>query len=163
MPSDVTIREATVEDAEAIGALVASLARYYLADPADPEAAAPFFATVSPEAQRRYLTEGRCRYHVAEADDGLVGVIGLRDDTHVFHLFVAEAFHGRGVARRLWAVARAAARTGGDPGHFTVNSSLHAVPVYERFGFRTTGPEVRKDGVAFVPMELDEPAATEEP
>lgn len=46
--------------------------------------------------QRRYLTEGRCRYHVAESAGKLVGVVGVRDDTHLFHLFVAEGFHRRG-------------------------------------------------------------------
>lgn len=160
-PDDVTLREATAHDAEAIGALVASLAPYFLADPDDPEAAAPFFASVAPDAQRRYLTEGRCRYHVAESGGELVGVVGVRDDSHLFHLFVAEGFHHRGLAARLWEVARSAARVAGNPGRFTVNASLYAVAVYERFGFRATGPEMRKDGVAYVPMELDErkPAA----
>lgn len=153
---DPVIREATAEDAEAIAFLVSSLAPYFLADPADPEAAAAFFETVSPDAQRRYLTEGLCRYHVAESGGALVGVVGVRADAHLFHLFVAEGFHRRGLATRLWSVARAAAVAAGNPGRFTVNASLHAVQVYGRFGFRVTGPEVRKDGVAYVPMELDE-------
>lgn len=154
-PDDILIREATAEDAEAISELVTSLAPYFLADPADPGAAAPFFESVSPEAQRRYLTEGRCRYHVAESGGALVGVVGVRDDAHLFHLFVAEGFQRRGLAARLWNRARGAALAAGNPGRFTVNASLYAVPVYERFGFQATGPEVRKDGVAYVPMELD--------
>jgi GNAT superfamily N-acetyltransferase len=85
-----------------------------------------------------------------------VGVAGIRDTTHVYHLFVAEAFHRQGLATSLWEIAKAAALAAGNPGRFTVYSSLHAVPVYERFGFRATGPEVHKHGVAFVPMELDE-------
>ena len=38
------------EDAPAITALVGSLARYFLADPESPEAAADFFRTIPPEA-----------------------------------------------------------------------------------------------------------------
>lgn len=152
----LAIREATAEDAEAISALVASLAPYFLADPDDSKAAAPFFESVSPEALRRYLTEGRYRYHVAESGGELVGVVGVRDGMHLFHLFVAEGFQRRGLAARLWSRARDAARAAGNPGRFTVNASLYAVPVYERFGFRLTGSEVRKDGVAYVPMELED-------
>lgn len=37
---------------------------------------------------------------------------------------------------------------------YTVNSSLLAVPVYERFGFRRVSPTVEQSGIAFVPMRL---------
>jgi hypothetical protein len=37
---------------------------------------------------------------------------------------------------------------------FTVNSTPYAMPVYERFGFKATGPRVETRGIAFVPMEL---------
>lgn len=156
----MTIREAKPEDAEGISALVTSLASFILADPKDLEAAAPFFATVTPEALRGYLGCGRFRYHVAESNGELAGFVGVRDDQHLYHLFVAERFHRRGLAARLWEVAKAAARAAGNPGRFTVNSSRYAIPVYERFGFQATGPEVPKDGVTFVPMALDEHGAS---
>jgi GNAT superfamily N-acetyltransferase len=156
----VTIREAKPEDAGAISALVTSLAPFFLADPGDLQAAAPFFATISPEAFRGNFASGRFRYHVAESDGELAGFVGVRDDQHLYHLFVAERFHRRGLAARLWEVAKAAARAAGNSGRFTVNSSRYAIPVYERFGFQATGPEVHKDGVTFVPMALDEHGAS---
>ena len=156
MVDEVTIREATAGDAEAISALVVSLAPFYLADPADREAAKPFFDSVSAEMQRKILTGWGCQCHVAESGGEIVGVLGIRQATHLYHLFVAETFHGRGIARRLWRTAKAAARAAGNPGRFTVYSSLHAVPVYERFGFRPIGPKVHQHGVAYVPMVLDE-------
>jgi len=159
-PDQTILREAKPGDAEAVSALVTSLAPLFLADPGDLEAAAPFLATVSPEAFRGYLASDRFRYHVAESNGELAGVVGVRDHQHLFHLFVAERFHRRGLAARLWAVARVAARAAGNPGRFTVNSSRYAIPVYERFGFRATGPEVHKDGVTFVPMALDEHGAS---
>jgi len=155
-PAGVTIRDAEPEDAEAISALILSLTSFFLADPADPEAAAPFFATISPEALRANLTDGRYRYQLAESGGELAGVVGVRNDAHLYHLFVAAPFHRQGLAARLWAAARQAARAAGNPGRFTVNSSRYAVPVYRRLGFRVTGPEVLKDGIAFIPMELDE-------
>lgn len=165
VPGSVTIREAVPGDAEAISELIASLADYYLAVPGDRAAAEPFFARHNtPEALRRVLAHDRFRYHVAlapgEAPDGgsgeVVGVVGVRDAFHLRHLFVAECFHRRGIAGRLWSVAKAEALAAGNLGSFTVNSSRNALPVYERFGFVVAGDEVRKDGVAFVPMELDE-------
>lgn len=155
-PVGVTIRSAEPEDAEAISALILSLASFFLADPEDPEAPAPFFATISPDALHANLTDGRYRYQVAESGGELAGVVGVRGDMHLYHLFVAARFHRRGVAARLWDAAREAARAAGNPGRFMVNSSRHAVPVYQRFGFRVSGREVLKDGVVFIPMELDE-------
>jgi hypothetical protein len=43
----------------------------------------------------------------------------------------------------------------GNPGVFTVNSSVVAVPVYERFGFVMAGARVEKNGGRYVPMKLD--------
>lgn len=159
MPDKITIRAATPDDAEAISALINALAPYFLADPDDPEAAASFFEKVTPEAIRSYLTSDRYRYHVATLDDELVGVVGVRDSAHLYHLVIAERVHRQGLARRLWTKAKRAAEAAGNPGRFTVNSSRYAVPVYEWFGFVATGPEQHKDGLAFVPMEFDERAS----
>ena len=51
-------------------------------------------------------------------------------------------------------MVEAAALQAGNPGKFTVNSSLNAVPVYQRFGFVANGPVVQKHGIAFQPMLL---------
>lgn len=152
---ELIVREARPDDAAAISALVTSLARYFLADPDDPGAAAAFFATIAPDAMAQRLADERYRYHVAEADGVVAGVVGVRDADHLYHLFVAERFHGRGIAGRLWATAQRQARAQGNPGRFTVNSSPYAVPMYERMGFvATDGPRVQ-DGIAFLPMRLD--------
>ena len=157
MPDKITIRTATPGDAESISALITALAPdFFLADPDDVEAAAPFFEKVTPAAIRDHLVSDRYRYHVAELSGELVGVIGMRDHAHLFHLAVAERVHRQGVAARLWNEARRVAEAAGNPGRFTVNSSRYAVPVYERFGFAVTGPEQHKDGLVFVPMTLDE-------
>lgn len=40
-------------------------------------------------------------------------------------------------------------------GKVAVRSSVHAVPVYERFGFVIAGPRVDEPGLTYVPMEFD--------
>ncbi|HVH11606.1 MAG TPA: GNAT family N-acetyltransferase [Longimicrobium sp.] len=156
MPDVLTLRGATPEDADAISALALSLARYFLADPDRPEDAAAFLERLAPAGIAEMLADARYRYHVALTDGVLSGVLGVRDGSHLYHLFVAEPFHGRGVAARLWDVASRDARARGNPGRFTVNSSRFAVPVYERFGFVAAGPEQVQDGIAFRPMERPE-------
>ena len=145
------IRAATTHDAPAISALLRSLADYFLADPDRPEDAEAFFRTITPEAIAGFIDGGRFRYHVAEAQGVLAGAVGVRDGAHLYHLFVAERFHRRGLATRLWEHARAEA---GNPGRFTVNASRFAVPLYERLGFTATGEVEVKDGIAFQPMVL---------
>lgn len=147
------IRRATPADAAAISALILSVSRFFTVHP-DGEGAEEFLAKVSPEAIGGYLASPRYAYRVAEEEGALAGVVAIRDNAHLYHLFVAPAFHGRGLSRRLWDAAREAALRAGNPGEFTVNSSLYAVPVYQRFGFRPTGPRVEELGIAFLPMKL---------
>jgi len=76
----------------------------------------------------------------------LAGFIAIRPPSHLFHLFVAQPFQRRGVARALWDHAR------GDAVAFTVNSSPYAIPAYEAMGFRCDGPLACHNGVTFQPM-----------
>jgi GNAT superfamily N-acetyltransferase len=154
LPPELTIREATPDDAGRISALIASLARYFLADAERPQDAAAFFDTITPAALTTAIASGRYRYHLAEAGGELAGLVGVRDAGHLYHLMVAEPFHGRGVASALWNVAKSVAAADGNTGRFTVNSSVNAVPVYQRFGFSATGAVQVQNGIAFVPMEL---------
>ncbi|HEY0038684.1 MAG TPA: GNAT family N-acetyltransferase [Longimicrobium sp.] len=165
LPPELIFRVATVDDAGRISALIASLARYFLADPDRPQDAAAFFETITPPAIAISIASGRFRYHVAESADELAGIVGVRDAGHLYHLMVAEPFHRRGIASRLWDVAKNAAVADGNTGQFTVNSSVNAVRVYERFGFTATGTVQVQNGIAFVPMELrgDLPSAGRAP
>jgi GNAT superfamily N-acetyltransferase len=152
------IRPATGDDAAAISALILGVSPSFTLRP-DGEGAEVFLATLSPEAIGGYLASPDYAYRVAEEDGALAGVVAVRENRHLYHLFVAEAFQGRGLSRRLWDAARDAALRAGNPGEFTVNSSLYAVPVYEKFGFHPTDPRVEQHGVAWVPMKLVLPRA----
>ncbi len=41
------------------------------------------------------------RFIVAEADGELIGFIAIRDEVHLFNLFVARAFQGQRIGRAL--------------------------------------------------------------
>ncbi|WP_140914016.1 GNAT family N-acetyltransferase [Methylomonas koyamae] len=147
----VTMRRATVADAAPISRLIAALSRPFLLS-ADGVGAEVFLAAVGEAAIAGYIEDADFRYWLAEANGELAGVVAMRDHRHLYHLFVAEVFQNRGLARHLWQWVKTGALDAGNPGEFTVNASLNAVAVYRRFGFVELGAAVQANGVAFQPM-----------
>lgn len=152
--NNIDIRPAQRDDTPAIAKLLEQLARRYITFEFD-HAAEERFLTSNDEAAINGFISAGFRYWVAEQNGGLVGFAGVRDDSHLYHLFVAEIAQRRGVARLLWNAALNACLAAGNPGRFTVNSSNNAVAVYESFGFVRSGPQQNANGVLFNPMELD--------
>jgi GNAT superfamily N-acetyltransferase len=146
-------RFATVDDIPAIRDLILDLLPFMTLHP-DGEGAEQFLESFAPPAMQRYVTAPNFRYQLAMVDGELAGVVAVRDNSHLFHLFVARPYHGQGLGRRLWQMAREDARTLGNPGQFTVNSSVYALEMYRRFGFEASGPKVEQHGIAYVPMRL---------
>ena len=94
------------------------------------------------------------RVTVAEKDGRLLGMIDVRNASHVCLFFVESEGRGRGVGRAL--LESAEQHGAGDgataPFEMSVNSSLWAVPVYERLGFTAVSPVSEINGIKFVPM-----------
>jgi GNAT superfamily N-acetyltransferase len=151
---DFLFRPATIADAPALGALVLDLLPYLTIDP-EGKGADEFVAHVDGAAQLRYLRQPNFRYRLATRQGKLAGFIAMRDNSHLFHLFVGRALHGQGLGRRLWEQARDAALAAGNPGVFTVNASDHAMPMYRHLGFEPTGPREAQRGIAWTPMRLE--------
>ncbi|WP_170851016.1 GNAT family N-acetyltransferase [Collimonas sp. OK607] len=145
-------RPAHVDDAAAINALILQFLHEFTIS-ADGSGAEQFLASVSTEAEARYISDPRYLYIAAFAGEVLAGFITIRDRCHISHLFVAPQFQRQGLATRLWQAALSSAPDLELEG-FTVNSSPFALPVYERFGFVKTGPKIEKHGICFVPMYL---------
>jgi len=137
----------------AMAALLHSLALEFIVHESTPEGASTFLAENDELGIRGYLARGH-QYHVALDRGQLAGFIAIRDNSHVFHLFVGKPWQGQGLARRLWHVARAAAISRGGDGNFTVNASNHAVQAYEAFGFVRVAPTQCVKGLYFNPMRL---------
>lgn len=109
--------------------------------------------TMTPAAIRELMQKGY-RYHVAEIEGSIVGVVAVRDDKHLYSLFVAQEHQRQGIASKLWGVAMEACLRNGHTGEFTVNSSEYAQEVYKSLGFvAQEGPRI-KNGVVFYPMSL---------
>ena len=149
-----TLRPALVADAPAIVALIDDLMPFLTLHP-DGAGAEKFIEHCRQPAIEQYLSLPNYAYQLAHIDGALAGVVAMRDNTHLFHMFVPRALHRRGMARRLWQAARDASLARGGVTAFTVNSSLYALPLYTSLGFVATGPKVETGGIAFVPMRME--------
>jgi GNAT superfamily N-acetyltransferase len=88
---------------------------------------------------------------VAERDGELIGMLQLRESSHVAMLFIRPSCQRQGIGRALLAAASALV---GDPDRaFTVSASPNAVTAYERLGFTPTAPEQLLRGIRYVPMQ----------
>jgi GNAT superfamily N-acetyltransferase len=148
------IRPAVADDASAISALILSLQPYLTIEP-DGSGAEEFLASLSPDIIRRNLQDENYCYRLAFDGEALAGVVAVRSNSHLFSLYVGSPWHGQGVGRRLWELARDGALARGNPGNFTVNSSTFAEAMYRHLGFTATGPLAEMHGIRFIPMRLD--------
>ena len=115
-----------------------------------PEGVSEFHRYASAEALAKRHLEGHITL-VAELSGELVGMLHLREPSHISMLFVRASHQRRGIGRGLLTAAR---KLVGDSGRaLTVSSSPNAVSAYERLGFRMTSAEQCVHGIRFTPME----------
>lgn len=153
MNSSLVIRSATENDAEAIASLIQGVGHYFLSDP--PSVGADgFLASLSQTAVSGYISNPAFCYVVGFLGNNLAGVGALRDNKHMYHLFVSPAHHRHGVATQLWLHLKSHAIAAGNAVGFTVNSSMFAVPVYAHWGFAPTALPQVKNGISFQAMHL---------
>lgn len=149
------IRLGKINDSEEISNLLITLAERFIVSLFNDAGRENMLNSMTPDAIESFFHHG-FRYHVGEAGGEIVGVIGMRDDSHLFHLFVDERYQGKGYSSDLWRVGQKACMDSGkNPGYFTVNSSLNAQDVYKHWGFRPTGGIREGGGVIDLPMKLE--------
>ena len=149
----LSIRRGTVEDAPQVSAFVCGLSEEFIVGEFTAEARSRFLGDHT-KAKVRERLSGDFRFYIAEHDESIAGVAAIRSNSHLFYLFVGKTHQRTGFARRLLFLLVADSMSLGNPGRFTVNASNHAVPAYEKLGFRRTEPAKETDGVLYNPMEL---------
>jgi GNAT superfamily N-acetyltransferase len=138
---------------ESVCALVEKVFNEFVAPDYDLDGVNEFFKFANPSALAgRAGTEQVVM--VAEKGRDLVGIIEIRNRSHIAMLFVSR--RGKGIAKELIrrAVNECRERLP-DLKRITVNSSPYAENVYSRMGFKATGPVRKQNGILFVPMACD--------
>ena len=151
MELSIVVREATADDAIPISGLLTALAEEFIVGEFSEEGRRHLLAHFSVTEMAERLVSTKYRFQVAEIDGALVGVVAVRERSHLQYLFVSRACQRMGVARCLWEQARQQAGTAS--GRFTVNASSYAMPAYRRLGFKVVGAVQETNGVRFQPME----------
>lgn len=84
----------------------------------------------------------------------LVGVLALRNLSHISLLFVKKSHHRKGIAKGLLNQAlEHIAALSPCKNELTVNSSPYAVDIYKRMGFFPIDEMQEKDGIIYLPMK----------
>lgn len=148
------IRHAEPADAVAISTLVQQLTLRYITPDCTEEGTALLLKSMSAEAIGGYIQQSHFDYLLGEVDGELVAVVATRDNSHLYHLFVASHCQGRGYAGELWTAAKTRCLQRANTRVFTVNASLAAVAVYQRFGFVVVAGRREAQGIVDVPMQL---------
>ncbi len=85
----------------------------------------------------------------------VVGMIEVRNYRHISMFFVDQFYQGQGIGKILHQRALVIClQHVPDLECISVFSSPFAVPIYERLGFETTGPDQYQSGIHFIPMVL---------
>lgn len=145
----MTIRLATESDAHEIAELVMLLSSFYTKNPTD-EIPLWLNKSFSQQAFISRILDSDYSNFVYVCDGRVVGYISLKSQSHLYHLFVSEAYQRQGIARQLF--DRVLSSTAANI--ITVRSSIYAVPFYKKLGFIESGISATKDGIVFQPMEL---------
>lgn len=95
-------------------------------------------------------------YQMFVALDGkkIVGMLTLRNNSHISLLFVDEKYHRQGIGRALVEYLREYLLSEAGVEKVTVNASPYGVAFYHKIGFKDIRPEEKKDGIIYTPMEF---------
>ncbi len=113
-----------------------------------------FHKFVNDDMLRKMFIAGQYQLFVATDDDRYVGMLSLRERSHISLLFVDEEYHRHGVASALIRFVSKYVLTEEGIDRITVNASPYAIGFYHKRGFVDLSGETVADGIRFTPMEL---------
>lgn len=152
---NITIRKAKLADAKAISELILPLAEKYVCPTCNASVHAVLLGSMSEQSIASYLSANYAYVVAVTPANDIVGVAGIRDYAHLYHLFVSDNYQGKGLSRKLWSAIQTQSLQQGNSGRFTVNSALNAESVYARFGFKRIEGIRNRQGMVDIPMVLE--------
>ncbi|MDD3204717.1 MAG: GNAT family N-acetyltransferase [Lachnospiraceae bacterium] len=110
---------------------------------------------ITDETLRKMFIKGEYRLLVALKDKKIVGIISVRDGSHISLLFVDEMFHKKGIGRLLVNTLGKYLKQEEGKTKMTVNAAPYAIGFYHKLGFADIQTEQETDGIRYTPMELN--------
>lgn len=124
------------------------------ADVYSPEGVKNFENFITDSTLYRMFVVGSYQLFVALDGKKIVGMLTLRDGTHISLLFVDEKYHRKGIGRALMQYLSNYLLTEVQASRVTVNSSPYGVGFYHKLGFQDLRPQEKRDGIIYTPMEF---------
>lgn len=148
------IRMAYVEEWEDAMALAWKTFLQFEGEDYGPDGVKHFEDFITDNTLHRMFVMGAYQMIVAIDSDKIIGMITVRSKSHISLLFVDEAYHRKGIGRRLISSMCKYLKAELGIKKVTVNASPFGVGFYHRLGFIDLGPEQYLQGVTYTPMEL---------
>jgi GNAT superfamily N-acetyltransferase len=148
MEPATTIREARLADLPEASRLTITVFKQTVAPLFEPEGIRNFLAYAALDAWTERHRNGQ-RTWLALKGQRVVGVVQVRDGSHVSLFFIERRQQRQGIGRALIMTAIKALGVN----RLTVNSSPNSVDAYRRLGFKPVGLEDTKSGIRYTPME----------
>jgi GNAT superfamily N-acetyltransferase len=148
------IRSAYRDDWDDAMALAWKTFLQFEADVYSPEGVKHFQDFITDTTLHRMFIMGAYQMFVAVAEGKIVGMITLRNSTHISLLFVDEKYHRRGIGRALIGYLTQYLATEVGAAYVTVNAAPYGVDFYHKLGFQDIRPEEEKDGITYTPMKF---------
>ncbi|MGN0639161.1 MAG: GNAT family N-acetyltransferase [Huintestinicola sp.] len=114
-----------------------------------PEGREHFMSFVNGKDIRDRIASGAFRIYICSENCGIIGMMAIRDGSHISLAFVDDEHRGTGVGKELF--DRIAADHPDTV--FTVHAAPPAEEFYRKMGFLPTDMERLEDGIMYIPME----------
>ena len=140
-----------------INKLIVNVFDKFVAKDYSDEGISEFLKYVKPESLLK--RSGNNFILIAETQGEIVGTIEIRNNNHISLLFVDKDFQKKGIGRELFRKALEICTINKpDLSEISVNSSVYAVPIYEKLDFKQNGAKQINKGIISIPMTLSEVA-----
>lgn len=155
MAEEILIRKAEMADWEETMAMVWKTFMKFEASDYGVEGVDNFRRFILDPMLRRMFLLGTYHMFVATHLGKIVGMVSLRDKNHISLLFVDEAYHKKGIGRRLIDTIGAFSKEEYGKEEITVNAAPYGFGFYRKVGFCSVSPLLTNGGIKYTSMKKE--------
>ena len=148
----IEYRSVTPGDEDSVHNFISNVFNQLVAPEYSQEGVDEFLRYIQPEALAEHLKTDHFGI-MANSGSDIIGVIVIRNHSHVALFFVDARYQRSGIGRKLLSKAlEICDRHEGKPSKLTVNASPNSKSAYEKLHFEATDAEQCVNGIRFIPM-----------